>query len=533
MTAKVGMVYLVGAGPGDPGLITVRGLSLLRRADVVVYDRLIPKELLAETRPGAELVDAGKSRGEAELSQGEIGSLLVEHAQRGRRVVRLKGGDPFMFGRGYEELAACREANVPCTVVSGVTSAVAVPAAAGIPITNRRWVRSVAIVTGSVASEAESAPLDFVALSRIDTVVILMGRENLGELMASFAAGGRDPSTPVAVIHSGTTPAQRVLRGTLSTIAKVVEAAQMSAPVVTVVGRVAALARDDGNAHGADDDFREIARVAVEPETAQTIRTGPLSGRRIVVTRARAQSRGLVRRLERLGAAVIPVPLLRIIFPPLTDHDRATLLRLDTFDRIVFTSVNGVRGFFRALRAVDRDVRSLGRCRIAAVGAVTGRALRRRGLGVDVIPSRQDVAGLEAKLGGSARRLDDCGCASESGATLIVRGDLAPSTLQTALARRGECAESVTVYRNEPRIPTEHERSTIARGVDAVLFYSASAVARFTESRLELGEAVVACIGPTTAEAARRAGMEVAVVAEEPSDAAMVAALVRRFSPNR
>ncbi|HUF34794.1 MAG TPA: uroporphyrinogen-III C-methyltransferase [Gemmatimonadales bacterium] len=237
----VGTVHLVGAGPGDPGLITARGLELLRTADVVVYDRLVGPDLLREARPDAELVDVGKGPGHAALSQEEIHLLLVERARRGRSVLRLKGGDPFVFGRGSEELAACREAGVPAEVVPGVSSAIAAPAAAGIPVTARGIARSFAVVTAHQAGPPGEGP-DLAALAGVDTIVILMGRASLADLASRLITAGRDPATPAACIQSATTPAQRVTRATLATIAAAADRDGLEAPVVTVIGAVAAMA---------------------------------------------------------------------------------------------------------------------------------------------------------------------------------------------------------------------------------------------------------------------------------------------------
>ncbi len=242
MNIMRGTVYLVGAGPGDPGLVTVRGLALLRQADVIVHDRLVARELLDEARPGAEVIDAGKAPGAHRYAQSWINALLVDRARSGCSVVRLKGGDPFLFGRGYEEFAACREADVACVLVPGVTSAVAGPAAAGIPLTNRGAVRSVAVISGQVADDAPGPELDFQALARIDTIVILMGRANLRDLTASLIQAGRDPATPAACIEQATTPKQRVAVATLETIAEAADRDGIRAPVVTVVGEVAARA---------------------------------------------------------------------------------------------------------------------------------------------------------------------------------------------------------------------------------------------------------------------------------------------------
>jgi uroporphyrin-III C-methyltransferase len=235
-----GTVHLVGGGPGDPGLITARGLELLRGADVVVHDRLVGPALLEETRPGAELVDVGKGRGHAALSQEEINRLLVERAGAGRSVVRLKGGDPFVFGRGSEEAEACREAGVPCEVVPGVSSAIAGPAAAGIPVTARGIARSFAVVTAHQAGE--SSATDLRPLVGVDTIVVLMGRSGLPQFTADLISAGRDPDVPAACIQSATTPAQRVTRATLATIAEAAERDGLEAPVVTVIGEVARMA---------------------------------------------------------------------------------------------------------------------------------------------------------------------------------------------------------------------------------------------------------------------------------------------------
>lgn len=241
MTPRRGVVYLVGAGPGDPELMTLRGLKALRRADVVVHDRLIDHELLRRARAGAELIDVGKSRGSHRRIQAHINQLLVDHARRGFFVVRLKGGDPFVFGRGFEELSACREAGVDCVVIPGVSSAVAAPAAAGIPVTLRGVARSFAVMTAQTADDDTKA-VDYLTLDGIDTLVFLMGRANLPRIARGLTAAGRDDQTPVACIERATTPHQRVVTGTLADIAETAKRAGLSAPMVIVVGEVASLA---------------------------------------------------------------------------------------------------------------------------------------------------------------------------------------------------------------------------------------------------------------------------------------------------
>lgn len=243
MSIAAGTVYLVGAGPGDPGLITVRGLRLLRAADVIVHDRLVARELLDEARETAELIDVGKAPGRHRFAQEWINAMLIDRARQGMSVVRLKGGDPFVFGRGFEELSACRAAGIECAVVPGVSSAVAGPAAAGIPITCRQTARSVAIVTGQVAGDSSAPALDYHALAAMDTVVVLMGRAVLGDLTKALLAAGRSPDTPAACIERATTPDQRVSVATLGTIAETADRDGLRAPVITVIGAVAAQAQ--------------------------------------------------------------------------------------------------------------------------------------------------------------------------------------------------------------------------------------------------------------------------------------------------
>ena len=254
MSVPVGTVYLVGAGPGDPGLITVRGLELLRQADVIIHDRLISHELLDAASDDAERIFVGKCPGTPCVSQKDINNLLVDRARRGDVVIRLKGGDPFVFGRGFEEMSACREAGVPCIVVPGVSSALAVPESVGIPLTQRRSVRAFAVMTGHFAHDSQAPPLDYNALARLDAVVILMGHATLAETTHALIEAGRDADTPVACIEWGTTPRQRVVVATLATITETVKREGLDAPMVTVVGDVAALAEDSVSVQRAEKD---------------------------------------------------------------------------------------------------------------------------------------------------------------------------------------------------------------------------------------------------------------------------------------
>ncbi len=353
-------VHLVGAGPGDPGLLTVRALALLQRADVVVYDRLSQASLL-DLAPGhAERIDVGKAPGHLRLTQEEINALLVERGKAGGTVVRLKGGDPFVFARGGEEAAALAAAGVPFDVVPGITSAIAVPAYAGIPVTLRHSSTSVTIVTGHEEPGAgDEGTVDWRAVARVGgTIVVLMGVARIGRIAAELMAGGRAPDTPVAAVHWGTRPEQRTTRATLATIGD----ADLATPSTIVVGDVAAT---------------DLA----------WFENRPLFGRRIVVTRARAQASDLVDRLAELGAATVEAPAIVVRDP--ADGGaalRAAAERLGTYDWVVVTSPNGARRLLAAVREVGGDARSFGRARLAAIGPGTADELAAGNLVADLVP---------------------------------------------------------------------------------------------------------------------------------------------------
>jgi len=496
-----GIVYLVGAGPGDPGLITVRGLDLLRTADVVVHDRLIAPELLAEVRPGAKIVDVGKTTKDQSISQEAINALLVQHAQAGSRVVRLKGGDPYVFGRGFEELDACRRAGIDCIVVSGVTSAVAGPAAAGIPVTHRQFVRSFAVFSAHAAEECAARPLDYGALAKIDTVVVLMGREKLAEVTRSLIAAGRDPATPAACIEQAATRRQRVKTATLATIAAAADRDALRAPIVTVIGEVARLAGDGGMA----------------------VQAG-LAGKKIAITRPRSAGGPLRRLLSAAGATPISFPMIRVVDPPSTEALDDALRHLDRYQWTVFTSAHGVRFVWRRLAALGLDTRSLGSCRVAAVGPATAHALRRRGVVADLVP--QTYAG-EALVNAVIATM------TSPGRILCPRSDIAPRDLPERLRQKGAVVDEVIAYQTEDAKPSEAALNLVREGVEAIVFCSPSAIRRFVALGLQPGNAAVACIGPTTAAAARESGMRPDVVAQEHTADGLVAALEECFVRGR
>ena len=486
-------VYLVGAGPGDPGLLTRRGAKLLARADVVLYDRLVSPALLDLAPARAELIDVGKRpdaspggggpgqdtpRGQ-DKRQEAIARLLVEHGRRAGVVVRLKGGDPFLFGRGGEEVEALAAAGIPFEVVPGVTSAFAAPAIAGIPVTHRGLASSVTVVTGRVGGGdggAGAGAPDWEALARAGgTLVILMGMSTRGAIADALIAAGRSPDTPAAVIARATTAAQRVVHTTLAGLAAV----DLDSPAVIVVGPVAALAQDSPPAPTG----------------------GALSGRTVVVTRSGTRARGLVDALERVGAVTLELPLTRQV----DAADGGAALRaaasvVGGFRWVVFTSVNAVDRFMAELR----DARSFGSASVAAVGSATGDALRAERVEPDLVPAEHSARGLvevfpRATAEGARRVLFPC-------------ADIAPDTIDRGLAQLGWEVHRVEAYRTVPAAAPEPELLERVARADALVLTATSSVHAFVHLRAPDGDPVpapahVVCIGPTTAEAARAAGM--------------------------
>ena len=473
-------VALVGAGPGDPGLITVRGAALLATAEIVFYDSLAEASLLDLAPSTAERRFVGKRPG-APMPQEEINALLVEHGRAGRRVVRLKGGDPFVFGRGGEEAEALAAAGVPFEVVPGVTSAVAVPAYAGIPVTHRGLATTFTVVTGH-SRHAVDVETDWESLARAGgTIVVLMGVAHRAEIAARLMAGGLAPDTPVAAVHWGTRPDQTTTRTTLVAL----EHAMLAPPAVIVVGPVAGL------------DLAWYERR-------------PLFGRRVVVTRARDQAGDVVARLRDLGADVVELAVIGIAEP--SDGGvalRDAAARLGDYDWVVFTSANAVAAVFASVR----DARAFGAARVAVVGARTAEALASHGVVADLVPARFVAEGLlEAWPDGG-------------GTVLLPRAASARDVLPDGLRARGWRVDVVDAYRTVPVRPPAAELAKVG-GADAVMFSSASTVKHFLAVSDRVPP-VIACIGPVTAHAAEAAGLHVDVVAEEHTVGALVDALAR------
>jgi uroporphyrinogen III methyltransferase/synthase len=500
---KPGTVILAGAGPGDPGLITVAAAEALARADVVVYDRLVHPRLL-DLAPRAERVYAGKGPEQHTMSQDEINALLIERARAGQTVVRLKGGDPFVFGRGGEEARALADAGVPFEVVPGVSSAIAAPAYAGIPVTQRGVASSVAFVTGHEDPAKDEQDVDWERLAgAVDTLVLLMGIGQLARIAGRLTAAGRDPATPAAVIEWGTLPRQRTVTGTLGDIVAKVEEAGLGPPAVAVVG--------------------EVVRLR---EALRWFDTRPLFGLRVLVTRTREQASELSRALAAQGAE--PVELPAITITPRYDAERlavaAAALAEGVYDWLLFTSANAVEIFFDFLWRAGDDARAV-RARAGAIGPGTAAALERRGIRADLAPEASYTAeGLLAALEGREMNGKH---------VLLPRAEGARELLVEELTQRGATVDEITLYVAVPAddIDMEGLRRLRAGEIDVATFASSSSVralAALLGGDLEpLRRCRVACIGPVTARTAEEVlGRPPDVVAQEHTIAGLVRALV-------
>jgi uroporphyrinogen III methyltransferase / synthase len=479
-----GIVHLVGAGPGDPGLLTVRAVELIAAADVILYDRLIPDTALDGARADAELIYVGKEGGGPQMPQAEIDRLLLERAGAGKRVVRLKGGDPFVFGRGGEEALVLRAAGIPVEVVPGVTAGVAAPAYAGIPVTQRELASGVAFVTGHEDPAKADSAIDWAALAAFPgTLVFYMGVRALPRIAERLVAEGRPASQRVAVIERGTLPGQRTVLATLADVAEQAAAAGVRAPAITLVGDVAGLR-----------------------ESLAWLETRPLHGRTVAVTRARAQASALAGRLRELGAAVVEAPAIRV-----RELD-TPLPPLDGFDLVAVTSPNG------AELLLDRlpDARALAGITVAAIGPGTARALRERGIAADVVPPRAVAESLvEALADVPVRR------------ALIVRAAEGRTLLADALRARGAEVEDAVLYETVAEPLSDGAREAAA-AADYLLFASGSAVRFFAAAAGEdaLRGPRVASIGPATSAELRALGVEPALEADPHTPDGLIAALL-------
>ncbi|WP_206811643.1 uroporphyrinogen-III C-methyltransferase [Paradesulfitobacterium ferrireducens] len=479
-----GFVYLVGAGPGDPKLLTIKGAECIAKADVLVYDRLASRRLLKHAKDGCELIYVGKSPERHTLRQEEINEVLVKKGKEGKVVTRLKGGDPFVFGRGGEEAEALKEAGIPYEVVPGVTSAVAVPAYAGIPVTHRDLTSSFAVVTGHEDPSKNETAIAWEHLaSAHGTLVFLMGMENLSLIAEKLIQNGRNPETPVGIIQWGTRPEQRTLVGELHNISALVKEQGFSSPAIIIVGEVVSLR-----------------------ESLQWFESKPLFGQRIIVTRARHQASALSQAIEDLGGEPWEFPAIEIVPPSAPELLTKAISNLKRFEWLVFTSVNGVTAFFNELMKRGKDIRDLAGVEIVAIGPATKEALEQRSLRIAFMP---DEYRAEKIIEGLASRV----LAGQS--VLLARAEEARDVLPEALKALGADVWDVPVYKT---VLGESNREDLLEllgdgKVSAVTFTSSSTVRNFIkliEGNISLLDGVkVFSIGPITSQTARELGIEV------------------------
>ena len=497
-----GKVFLVGAGPGDDGLLTVRAAELIARADLIALDALVSKEIAARIPATAEVVYVGKRASAHALPQDQINALLVREAKNGKTVVRLKGGDPFVFGRGGEEAEELIAAGVPVEIVPGISSSIAGPAYAGIPVTHRSHSTSLTLVTAHEAGDGSSTGIRWPALAQLDgTIVFMMGFANLPTIVGKLTEFGVPPSRPVAVISKATTREQRTVTGTLADIEAKVAEAELPTPALIVVGEVVKL-------HDVINWFE----------------SKPLFGKRVIVTRAREQASDLRRLLEESGAQVLQFPTIEIAAPESSESMDRVIDDLESYQWLVFTSTNGVKFFFDRLIEKGRDARALAKTKVAAVGATTAADLRARGIVPDLVPEKFQSTALLPLLDADQRGVK----------TAIVRAAEGREELIDELRRRGGEVDLAVAYRTKAAdYDLDELRSLIASdAIDCVTFTSSSTVDHFFEKltaeerALVSDHAVLASIGPSTTETIRKWGRSPDVVARNASVQALHDAVV-------
>lgn len=487
-----GIVYLVGAGPGDVGLLTLRGAELLRRAEVVIYDALVNTELLQLAPAGAELIFGGKHAKEHTLTQDQINALLIAKANAGKCVVRLKGGDPTIFGRAGEEGEALAAAGIAFEIVPGVSSFVAAPTYAGIPVTHREHSSKLSIITGHEDPTKPEATIDWAQVAKEPgTKVVMMGTARLGQIAEKLIAGGMKPETPVAMIQAGTTGHQKSVAGTLKTIGDLAAKTKLQPPTVAVIGDVVKLR-----------------------SRLNWFESRPLFGQRIVVTRAREQAAEFVSALQDRGADVLTIPVIKIAPPTNMDALKDVFLDLGTYDWLVFTSANGVNEFFRYFFAGFPDLRAIGNVRIAAVGPGTAARLKELHLRVDVMPEEN----LGVKIAKAMNKHEDI----ENLKVCLLRAEIANQDLPAALNELRAIVDDIAVYRTvaETEDVTGAGKRLLAEGADWITFTSGSTVEKFHE-RFDLPKLVtkfpqmkLATIGPETTKALTALGLKPTVEAK-------------------
>ncbi|MFH1077292.1 MAG: uroporphyrinogen-III C-methyltransferase [Pseudomonadota bacterium] len=501
-----GKVYLIGAGPGDPGLITLKAITCLKKADVVIYDFLASRRLLIHAPKGVEAIYVGKKGGGHAVSQSDINDILVAKAKAGLTVARLKGGDPFIFGRGGEEAEILVAEGIKFEIIPGISSAISGPAYAGIPVTHRRYTATVAIITGHEDPSKEDSKIEWEKIATgAGTLVFLMGMKNIFQITEKLILHGRSHETPAAIIMWATTGKQTTITGTLGNIAQLSQDAGCKPPAVIVIGEVVRL--------------RNILNW---------FEMKPLFGKTIVVTRARDQASGLLERLEDLGAECLEVPTIQVA--PISDWSSIdqTLGMLETFNWVVFSSANGVEFFFNRLYQTGRDARALHKAKICAVGPATAESLKMHGLQAELIPDDYKAEGLLEALAGVAVKEDR---------VLIVRPEQARTVLQEGLRRKGVFVEEACIYKTIPATPDmEYLKERLReKSIDLITFTSSSTVNNFNqlfskeERECLLSRVHVACIGPVTRDTAHEFKMQVTLVPEQYTIDSLCEAIVQCY----
>ena len=500
------MVYLIGAGPGDPGLLTVKAKECIETADVVVYDYLASPFLLKYARQDAQIIYVGKKGGDHTLTQDKINQLLVDKAKQGLSVARLKGGDPFVFGRGGEEAQLLLENGVQYEVIPGVTSAISAPAYAGIPVTHRDHTSFVSFITGHENPNKQDSSMQWDVFAKSNaTLVFLMGVKNLKNIVKNLVANGKASDTPVALVRWGTTSRQQTVTGTLETIVEVVEKAKLKSPAIIVVGHVVSLRE-------------ELAWFDKKP----------LFGKTIVITRARAQASGLVSQLSKLGAHCLEIPTIQIIPAQDTAPLRTAIDNLTDYDWLVLTSVNGVKFFFDTLFDMGKDVRALGHLKFACIGPVTKERLADYGIISDILPETyraESVVDAFSEIDIQGKKV------------LLPRAKVARTILPEELNKMGANVDEVTAYET---ILSDGDKQTLIdlltdKKIDAVTFTSSSTVSNFmslleSQNATKLLDGVaIASIGPITSDTARALGMEPAMEANPFTIPGLVDALLNYY----
>ncbi len=507
MTDKPGRVYLIGAGPGDPGLVTLKAITCIKQADVVVYDYLASPSLLEYARKDAQIIYVGKKGGDHTLTQDEINLLLINKAGQGLEVARLKGGDPFVFGRGAEEAQKLLAAGIAYEVIPGVTSAISAPAYAGIPVTHRDHTSFVSFITGHEDPAKENSRMQWDIFARSDaTLVFLMGVKNLENIVTNLVSHGKPADTPVALVRWGTTPLQQTVTGTLATIVEKVHQAKLKSPAIIVVGQVVSLRE-------------ELAWFDKKP----------LFGKKIVITRARAQASGLRADLTRLGAHCIEIPTIRIQPPQDNTQVIEAIDRIQDYDWLVFTSVNGVKYFFDTLFGMGKDVRILGHLKFGCIGPVTKERLADFGIISDILPRTfraESVVEAFAQTDIQGKKV------------LLPRAKKARTILPEELTKMGATVDEVTAYETMPDKDAGPTLISLLekKQVDAVTFTSSSTVSNFmsllnpAKAPELLNDVIIASIGPITSDTARSFGLNPAIEADPYTIPGLVDSLLTHYT---